>query len=405
MEGGYSILEIPFRISLGTLLCFIGVLVIVAGLMAGLMISVFAFDAVRLKAIARNTSSKDCYRARRVLLLQDPHWILVTLVVVDALASETLPLLLNAILNPVAAVCTSVFLILIFGEILPQALFRHHALAFASALTYFILALKFLTAPISWPVGKVLDFCIGNRGAIAFNRWQLKEVIRYQEVLAHDTVNRDRGDLASQGPTPEQVDGRRQLHQLESQIMLGVLSLSESVGLSVLKKGIGENFTVHCDAIISKKMIQSMAALNLEYVPVYDEPSKPSNVTRVFELRLLLCLAYCDENDIRPMLRICDLPLLPLSRYSGDIPCNVLLDKLRSSPLRVAALTSPSAPSKVLGIVTMEDIVKLVHQTSFNAAYLGFPPSSSLKGNREAIVQCFRERNGTLGAEEQRFLQ
>lgn len=47
------------------------------------------------------------------------HWMLVTLLLCNAGAMETLPIFLDKMLTPVEAVIISVSLVLIFGEIIP----------------------------------------------------------------------------------------------------------------------------------------------------------------------------------------------------------------------------------------------------------------------------------------------
>ncbi|KAF5839112.1 hypothetical protein DUNSADRAFT_1510 [Dunaliella salina] len=50
--------------------------------------------------------------------------------------------------------------VLLFGEILPQALCARHALAICQACTGLATLLMVITAPVSWPVAKLLDFLL-----------------------------------------------------------------------------------------------------------------------------------------------------------------------------------------------------------------------------------------------------
>jgi hypothetical protein len=49
------------------------------------------------------------------------HWLLCTLLLINAAANEALPLCLNEVAPPAAVILVSVTLVLIFGEILPSA--------------------------------------------------------------------------------------------------------------------------------------------------------------------------------------------------------------------------------------------------------------------------------------------
>lgn len=55
-------------------------------------------------------------------VIDQHHWMLVTLLLCNAAAMETLPIFLDRIFTPAIAVLISVTLILMFGEIIPQAL-------------------------------------------------------------------------------------------------------------------------------------------------------------------------------------------------------------------------------------------------------------------------------------------
>jgi len=56
-------------------------------------------------------------------VIKHRHWMLVTLVICNAAATETLPLFLHLIIPSWAAVLISVFAIFFFGEIIPLSLF------------------------------------------------------------------------------------------------------------------------------------------------------------------------------------------------------------------------------------------------------------------------------------------
>merc|ERR1719254_493794 len=95
-----------------------------------------SIEPMEMKVIV-NTESKDIANekdkmklkedqaaARRVLpLIQDHHRLLVTLLLMNSLANEALPLFLDQIVPSWLAVIMSVTLVLMFGEIIPSAVF------------------------------------------------------------------------------------------------------------------------------------------------------------------------------------------------------------------------------------------------------------------------------------------
>ena len=79
--------------------------------------------------LTRTGSPAERKRAAKLLpVIARPHWMLCTLVLINAACMEALPIFLDRLLDPIAAVLLSVTAILIFGEILPQAICSRCAL-------------------------------------------------------------------------------------------------------------------------------------------------------------------------------------------------------------------------------------------------------------------------------------
>lgn len=71
-------------------------------------------------------------------VLAHPHFLLVTLLLMNAVAMEALPIFLDRLLNPVAAILISVTAILLFGEILPQAVCKRYGLEIGAYLAWLV---------------------------------------------------------------------------------------------------------------------------------------------------------------------------------------------------------------------------------------------------------------------------
>jgi metal transporter CNNM len=67
------------------------------------------------------TLKQQAAAGRLIPLVARPHWLLCTLLLCNAACMEALPMFLDRLLNPVAAILMSVTAILLFGEIIPQA--------------------------------------------------------------------------------------------------------------------------------------------------------------------------------------------------------------------------------------------------------------------------------------------
>ena len=97
--------------------------------------------------------------ARRVLpLVQRHHQLLVTLLLLNSLANESLPLFLDSLVPSWVAIILSVSFILLFGEILPSAIFTGTSgLRISAALSPLVYLSMALTYPIVAPIAWILD--------------------------------------------------------------------------------------------------------------------------------------------------------------------------------------------------------------------------------------------------------
>lgn len=85
--------------------------------MSGLTIGLMSLDLMNLHILEQSGTEKQRrYAARIIPVVTRHHWVLVTLLLSNAAAMEALPLFLDRLAGPVAAVIISVTGVLFFGE-------------------------------------------------------------------------------------------------------------------------------------------------------------------------------------------------------------------------------------------------------------------------------------------------
>lgn len=101
------------------------VVIICVAIVAGLFLGLMTMDAFQLQIVARSSLDEDERRYASVLqpMVADRHRLLVTLLILNALAYETLPLFLDNMVPGWLAILLSTTLVLLFGEIVPSAIF------------------------------------------------------------------------------------------------------------------------------------------------------------------------------------------------------------------------------------------------------------------------------------------
>ena len=167
--------------------------VCIAALAAGLTLGMLGLDPLMLLIKERAAESPvEREQAQKLIpIINQHHRLLVTLLLMNAVANEALPIFLEKMVPPSVAVLLSVTLVLFFGEIIPSAVFTGpNQLQIASRLTPVVQAAMCLLYPVAGPIAKLLDYILhgdGDEEMNAYNRGELSALIRiqYEDRLAN----------------------------------------------------------------------------------------------------------------------------------------------------------------------------------------------------------------------------
>ena len=187
--------------------------VCIAALAAGLTVGLVSIDPFDLQVILETEEAdmeteeeqaqlrREKQNAAKLLpIVKRHHLLLVTLLLLNSAANETLPLFLDRIVPSWMAVVISVTLVLVFGEILPSALFTGSGqLSLAAALVPLVWICMVAFGFIAYPIAKLLDWWLGNgEEQELFKRGELKALVRMQS--AHSTSTSDPSSTHSSLP-------------------------------------------------------------------------------------------------------------------------------------------------------------------------------------------------------------
>ena len=166
------------------------VCVCTAALAAGLTMGLLSLDAFTLLIKQRAGATEKERKAAASLLpiVRQHHLLLVSLLLMNALANEALPLFLDKVVPGYVAVILSVTLVLFFGEIIPSAVFTGpNQINLASKLAPLVRTVMFVLSPIAYPIAKILDHVLhADDHEGMYNRGELSALVRvhYEERLA-----------------------------------------------------------------------------------------------------------------------------------------------------------------------------------------------------------------------------
>jgi CBS domain containing-hemolysin-like protein len=293
-------------------------LVALAGLTSGLTLCIFSLDPAALDATAIDPKETETTRSRArrlVPLMRHQHWVLVALVVVNSSSYEILPLVLESMLSPLISIVIATAAILIFGAVLPQALFTRYALSVASFFVPFVWLVMVLTAPISFTLAKALDCIIGHKEAVALQRVELRQLIALgtfsQSLRVADADERRllesaeaqgvpliaAHDEAADLPGLEGIGGTLTLDEVR--LLTGALGLSElTVREAMAPDSTVTRAMMFCETeIVTAHMIRQISASGHSRVPVYR--IRREHIVGYVHVRCLLPLIHATPESAR----------------------------------------------------------------------------------------------------------
>ncbi|KDO32086.1 hypothetical protein SPRG_03306 [Saprolegnia parasitica CBS 223.65] len=412
----------PYAFWLGTGVVL--ALICLAGLMAGLTMGLLSLDLLNLQILQLEGSPEEKVRAGRVLpVIQRHHLLLVSLLLFNAAANEALPIFLARLMPEAQAVVVSVTCVLLFGEILPSAIFTGKSqLAIASYLMPVVQLLMMLASPVAYPISKVLDCLLGkDHNGTRYKRKELKALITLQQQthpwpLAPHPQRRlsQVGNMMS--PSPSNYHGYgTHLHTDEVTIIHGALDLTTKTVADVMIPW-ADVFMLDEETLLNANTLAEILASGHSRIPVYR-----GDLMNIVGLLLVKRLIVLDPADARP---IKDLMLKKPMVISPSYSCYALLNEFQKGRSHMALVTDDvehvqfcwvanhdlCSDVRFIGIVTIEDVVEeLIQEEIEDEADLGKSLSHSsrhlIETREVGVVRCVAKLKMLAGRARRRVYQ
>jgi metal transporter CNNM len=164
------------------------ILVILSALFAGLTLGLFSLDSNSLR---RRAKHGDADAAKVFPLREKSNRLLITLILGNVVVNTSLSIFLGTLASGLMAGIIASSLIVVFGEIIPQAVITRHALWWSARFAWFIKFVLILWYPIAAPLAKVLDWFLGDELPITYSKRELMDIISEHEDSEHSAVDAD----------------------------------------------------------------------------------------------------------------------------------------------------------------------------------------------------------------------
>jgi len=299
----------------------VALLVSASAVCSGLNIAVMSLDVSDLRRKAKLGNRQ----AKRVLpLRQRTHLTLASILLTNVAAISATSLVLNQRLNGLIAGLVSTLLIVILGEVMPQALFLKNPLAWSSFFAPFLKIMIAVTYVVSWPLMLLLDKLFPRQRAKLQSRHELGLLI-----------------------TEHLTDESSELDEDEVEIMRGALSLSEKRVRDIMTD-IRHTYWLPPGTLLDDAKIDEIKAQGFSRIPVFNQA-----LTKCYGVLLMKDLVDIDfdENNYR----LDDMTLYPAQLVGSMTALDTMFRKFISAGTHLIPIEKDDL---IIGIATIEDLLE-----------------------------------------------
>ncbi|XP_076048568.1 metal transporter uex isoform X2 [Oratosquilla oratoria] len=324
-----SLLPLWFKIVL------IVLLLILSGLFSGLNLGLMALDKTELKIVSNTGTAVERRYARAIAPVRaHGNFLLCTLLLGNVLVNSSLTIFLDELTSGLWAIVGSTMGIVIFGEIIPQAICSRHGLAVGARTVWLVRLFMVLTGPLSYPISKVLDVVLGEEIGNTYDRERLKELIK---------VTHDYNDLEKE----------------EQNIICGALELRKKTVSEVMTK-LDDVFMLSVDTCLDFNTINDIMQQGYSRIPIYENER-----TNIISVLFIKDLAFIDPDDNTPLKTVSQFYKNPCNFVFEDTTLDIMFREFKEGDKghmafvqRVNSEGDGDPYYEVMGLITLEDVIE-----------------------------------------------
>ena len=295
-------------------------LIILSGLFSGLTLSLLSLDKNELKrkAALGNKNAEKVYAVRK-----NGNLLLSTLLLGNVAVNSAIAIFLGDLTSGVIAGVVATSLIVIFGEIIPQATFSRHALKVGAQTAWVVRIFIFILFPICYPIAFILDKALGEEMSTIYSKKELIEIIKEHEDSEESELDSD-----------------------EERIIKGALSFSDKTAEQIMTPK-PEVYMLEIDTILDSEILNTIRGKGFTRIPVYDG-SIDNVLGMLYTKDLITTEAGAKLNQVYKKVK----PLV----ISKEKNLDHLLNMFIKSKKHLAIIQSEAG--KLEGVVSLEDVLE-----------------------------------------------
>lgn len=325
------------------------VLLCLSGTFSGLNLGLMALDPQQLKILIEAGDPDEKKYAKKVLPCRTQgNFLLCTLLLGNVLVNNTLTIFLDDLTSGTVAIVGATAGIVVFGEIIPQAICSRHGLMIGYRTLPLTYLFMLVTGVLSYPLGKLLDIVLGDEVGMSYNRERFLGLIK---------------------------QGQNDLDDDEKQMIEGALKLNEKCVRDVMTQ-INYVFTVPEDAVIDYDFMSQITEAGYSRIPVTKSVNggtgditvthalMSDNNPEITGLLFLRDLVMVDPDDRIEVSTVTNYYKHQLKDIDENTKLDDMLEIFKNGAYHLSLVTkevntSESTTTKeIVGIITLEDIIE-----------------------------------------------
>lgn len=193
-----------------------------------------------------------------------------------------------------------------------------------------VLVMMWLTAIVSWPIAKLLDWLLGEDHGTVYKKSGLKTLV---------TLHKSLGDVS------------QRLNQDEVTIISAVLDLKAKPVESVMTP-MSDVFTMSEDTVLDEATMDLILSAGYSRIPIH-EPGNPTNFVGMLLVKILITYDPEDAKLVR------EFPLATLPETRPETSCLDIVNFFQEGKSHMVLVSEyPGEDHGALGVVTLEDVIE-----------------------------------------------
>lgn len=296
------------------------ILLVLSAIFSGLNLGLYSLNRTDLE---RKTELGNKQAARVLRVRKRGNLLLVSLLLGNVAVNSVIAILLGDVTSGVIAAIVTTGLIVIFGEIIPQASCARYALQIGARTAWIVEITMVILYPIAKPIAWALDKVLGEELKTIWSKRELEHIISMHEDHPSAVVDAD-----------------------EERIILGALRFSEKTAEQIMTpRGIA--FTLALGDRVGDRLVHKIRKEGYTRIPVYSEDE--DIIVGILLAKDLLGLE--GSRSVEELMRTDKLVRVTPARKLDEV-----LNLMIFRHAHMALVTEKSG--KFIGVVTLEDVLE-----------------------------------------------